>query len=99
MSKAKRSTSEQWYTDKARIIGTQRLPNGDIPVESSICQVWDNSPEGHRRAHLIAAAPDLLAACVRMVRASENHGSRTQMMNAAMIAIRAAIAKAEGGLE
>lgn len=47
-------------------------------------------------ASLIAASPDLLAACQRMARASENHGSRQQMMNAAMIAIRTAIAKAEG---
>ncbi len=49
-------------------------------------------------ARLIAAAPDLLAACKRMVRASENHGSRKQMMNAAMIELRAAIARAEGGV-
>lgn len=45
---------------------------------------------------LMMAAPALLAACKRMERASENHGSRKQMMNAAMIAIRAAVAQAEG---
>lgn len=50
-------------------------------------------------ARLIAAAPNLLAACERMARASTNRGERIRSMNGAMVELRAAIAKATGGVQ
>ena len=66
-----------------------------------VCAIGENSHENHHfNARLIAAAPDLLAACQRAVMAGgpfdDSHSAYWTLNADDMAAIRAAIARATG---
>lgn len=67
-----------------------------------VTPIWKSSPawgysENIANARLIAAAPDLLAACKALLsRVDANGGTVRSITGEQIVAIRAAIAKAEG---
>ena len=67
--------------------------NDAFPGQRKICDIWDwNTKKGKVNACLIAAAPDLLAACERMRRRADTGKSITQ---GDIDILEAAIAKAK----
>lgn len=64
-------------------------PCEENPDGDQVCQVW---PMDKANAHLIAAAPDLLAACEAMAAAKDLLGLMGAQMHA-----REALKKAKGG--
>ena len=70
--------------------------DGDVTV----CEIADHdnfvnpAPNGMKNAHLLAAAPDLLASMEGLLNALNSHTTHP-----AIISARAAVAKAKGGQE
>ncbi|HZR03870.1 MAG TPA: hypothetical protein VFA81_11925 [Burkholderiales bacterium] len=67
--------------------------DNDSSYEATLCELWSGEHDNEANARLIAAAPDLLAACeefVRKVNAGEARSTRSYRQ------MKAAIAKARG---
>ena len=97
-------TPGQWEADIRLAQSTVIDKNGniiaDIARDSNSCTAQTYTDENiAANARLIAAAPELLAACEALVEAIEGHEARTKVyqMHPAIEIARAAIAKAEGG--
>jgi len=90
-------TEGPWYVDPNDHPLYVRAPGGGTVAH---CDEAFHIHRGDANARLIAAAPDLLAACKQMVSEFESIavtlGADTSK-NPVLVAARAAIAKAEGG--
>lgn len=86
----------EWELDGATVgnfptgPGTDR-PKGECHHEGTICEVWGSNHDCAANAALIAAAPELLAACEE-VRRCGNGGAKLSRRASGMV--RAAIKKA-----
>lgn len=76
----------------------QWIAECDSGVDSDMSEdEWQQTVERNQaNARLIAAAPDLLAACERSVRLLGQREGTDAVVDSALVQIRAAIAKAEG---
>ncbi len=74
----------------------------DNHYESTVAEVWGGNYDAVGNAHLIAAAPELVAACERLLKQYErmqltgNHGYWNMDADENVIAARAALSKARG---
>ena len=85
-------TPAPWWVAKSRIVGQSDPPNGP---HAAICSIKDTSTAD---ARLIAAAPDLLAACKAIYTTLQDPGATAEGVLAIHgERLRAAIAKAETG--
>lgn len=84
----------EWVVDGAFQVSGQA--NGDKCVIASRAPFPSRHFEFAANARLIAAAPELLAACQAMFAASRHGAEYTDDEHAALALIEAAIAKAEG---
>jgi hypothetical protein len=90
-------TPGPWRADRCNPAGNILVEVGDGYGKNMIATVWtDERPTGDANARLIAAAPELLAEAIELLRNAKYQDGQAIVLTQDCEALQAAIMKAEG---